>query len=547
MAPPIYFKVSIILQYLDLTNTLSGGKVMFKIRIVSAVALLALCVPIVGLATTIRVPDDQPTLEPIGSKSAIEGDTLSFQVTASDPNGTTPELWCENRPAGASFNDNGDGTGDFYWPIAAGQIGVFSMLFIASDGNLSDSESVQISVASRPPSVDSLYIGGSSSHQNIISHSPLIGWRYSDFGEDNDQEQYELAVGSDTEWPDAELWDRGVIQTSDTFTIYAGSTLLDGQTYYLRLRVYNGLDWSNWFETSFRMNSPPSAPSLLQPTGWEVTDGSVTLWLENAIDPENDSLWYEIDGYHDTDCVVGPQIDTTDISEGPDSTGIYFDLTPAENCFYCWSARAFDGNEHSDWTGYECFSVDGIPKTPTAPQCIYPVGLPDDILYEMLPEFLWSRALDPDPSDIVRHRLEISLDSSFTFVMRVDSLIGNRHTLVDSLDFGRHYWWKVLANDLMWHTSMSDTSDFWTWTLGDFDHTHLTDIGDLTILIDALLISLDPIEPPQLGDVTGDCIVDIGDVSRLIAHLFITMEDLEAGCEPAISTSDRDKQQERPR
>ena len=58
-----------------------------------------------------------PTLDPIGDKTVAEGDSLAFSVTASDPDGPAPiVLTASPLPPGASFTDNGDGTGDFSWP-----------------------------------------------------------------------------------------------------------------------------------------------------------------------------------------------------------------------------------------------------------------------------------------------------------------------------------------------------------------------------------------------------------------------------------------------
>ncbi len=100
--------------------------------------------------------NDPPVLDFIGSKDVNEGDTLRFTVTASDPNGTTPSLSAENRPSGADFADNGDGTGDFVWVPNFDQANVYYVTFIASDGELADSELVEITVnnTNRPPEID---------------------------------------------------------------------------------------------------------------------------------------------------------------------------------------------------------------------------------------------------------------------------------------------------------------------------------------------------------------------------------------------------------
>ena len=61
-------------------------------------------------------------LDPIGSKSVAEGATLTFTVTATDPNGDALTCSASNLPAGASFNP---ATQTFTWTPAYGQAGNF--------------------------------------------------------------------------------------------------------------------------------------------------------------------------------------------------------------------------------------------------------------------------------------------------------------------------------------------------------------------------------------------------------------------------------------
>ncbi len=89
-----------------------------------------------------------PVLDPIGSKGVIEGNHLEFRVTASDPDGTTPELRVENEPAGASFVDSLNGAGGFFYDPAVGDTGQYDVRFIASDGVAAGTEVVPITVIS---------------------------------------------------------------------------------------------------------------------------------------------------------------------------------------------------------------------------------------------------------------------------------------------------------------------------------------------------------------------------------------------------------------
>jgi PKD repeat protein len=99
-----------------------------------------------------------PVLAPIGTRTVFEADSLIFTVTASDPDGSTPTLAATNLPTNATFADNGNGTGRFAFYPTYFQAGIFNVLFIASDGMLTDSEMVQIAVinVNRPPVLASI-------------------------------------------------------------------------------------------------------------------------------------------------------------------------------------------------------------------------------------------------------------------------------------------------------------------------------------------------------------------------------------------------------
>ncbi len=100
-----------------------------------------------------------PVLDSIGPKSIVEGDTLEFVVTSSDPDGQIPSLSASPLPENALFNDNGDGTGIFRFVPNYLQSGTYFVLFVASDGDLADSENVQIDVieaGNQAPIIDSI-------------------------------------------------------------------------------------------------------------------------------------------------------------------------------------------------------------------------------------------------------------------------------------------------------------------------------------------------------------------------------------------------------
>lgn len=87
-----------------------------------------------------------PVLAEIGSQTAVEGTTLNFTVSATDPDGTIPTLSTSTLPGTATFVDNGDGTGTFNWGTVFTDAGDYQVTFTASDGSETDSEPVDISI-----------------------------------------------------------------------------------------------------------------------------------------------------------------------------------------------------------------------------------------------------------------------------------------------------------------------------------------------------------------------------------------------------------------
>jgi len=108
---------------------------------------------------TVTNTNRAPILDSIRSRTVIEGNTLAFSVTASDPDGAIPSLSATNVPTNASFTDNGNGSGSFSFSPNFAQAGVYNINFKASDGLLIDSELVQITVletGNQPPVLDSI-------------------------------------------------------------------------------------------------------------------------------------------------------------------------------------------------------------------------------------------------------------------------------------------------------------------------------------------------------------------------------------------------------
>jgi hypothetical protein len=121
------------------------------------------------ITVTVNEVNLPPVLNPIGPKTINEGALLQFTITASDPDlpAQTLTYSASNLPPGATFNPT---TRVFSWTPTSGQAGAYpSVHFEVSDGSLTDSEDITITVTA-PPSHP---VGGYSislTKQTPISH-----------------------------------------------------------------------------------------------------------------------------------------------------------------------------------------------------------------------------------------------------------------------------------------------------------------------------------------------------------------------------------------
>jgi hypothetical protein len=85
-----------------------------------------------------------PVLAAIGNRNVDEGGTLTFTVSASDPDGGTLIYSASNLPTGAAFTP---GTRTFTWTPGNIQAGTYpGVRFTVSDGSLNDLENITITV-----------------------------------------------------------------------------------------------------------------------------------------------------------------------------------------------------------------------------------------------------------------------------------------------------------------------------------------------------------------------------------------------------------------
>jgi hypothetical protein len=97
-----------------------------------------------------------PVLDPIGSRTLGDGESLAVTLGASDPDGDALSFAAQGLPAGASLADHADGSAELSWTPDPGASGTFPVTVVVTDAGdppASDSETFGITVggANRPP------------------------------------------------------------------------------------------------------------------------------------------------------------------------------------------------------------------------------------------------------------------------------------------------------------------------------------------------------------------------------------------------------------
>jgi hypothetical protein len=137
-----------------------------------------------------------PLLNPIGANSGNEGELLTFTITATDADGDQLTYSASNLPDGASFAPD---TQTFSWTPRYDQAGVYSVHFEVSDGSLTDSGDVTITIAQ--PSADWDVNGdGAANVLDMVlvgqrwGESGLTGWIREDANEDGTVDVLDMII-----------------------------------------------------------------------------------------------------------------------------------------------------------------------------------------------------------------------------------------------------------------------------------------------------------------------------------------------------------------
>jgi len=133
-----------------------------------------------------------PVLGTMDDKSAFVSEPLTFTVDAADPDGDTIEYSAQGLPSGATFASQ-----TFSWTPEYSQLGSCNVTFIASDGQLEDSETTTITVSATDTSAPTVTNCSPAADSIQVPLNSLISLHVVDVGKGVDANSVAINVNDD--------------------------------------------------------------------------------------------------------------------------------------------------------------------------------------------------------------------------------------------------------------------------------------------------------------------------------------------------------------
>ena len=239
-------------------------------------------------------------------------------------------------------------------------------------------------------------------------------------------------------------------------TCYSPSFDLNpGQTYYWRVRSYNGTTYSSWMAVkSFVVESPNSAPSAPVPNS-PASGGTVSLLrpvlkVNNSTDVDGDDLTYSYQVSTNSSFTnIVSQI--SGVAEGGGSTTSWtVSINLVDGNTYYWRSRAYDGQAYSNYSSTRAFSVDLPNNPPSAPGPTQPTQ--GAVVSTLNPVLTIGNSSDSDGDDLT-YMFQISSVANFSTVAAQASNIAEgggtttSWTVPTTLSDETLYYWRARAYD----------------------------------------------------------------------------------------------------
>lgn len=353
--------------------------------------------------------------------------------------------------------------------------------------------------------------------EHVVSQTPTIAWDYRS-PQGLPQSTYQLDIGTNADWTVVETWSSYPQQSLDTAIVYGGIPLEKGMRYWIRLRVSDGSEWSQWRYMTFRLNSPPPQPEPVSPHNVVLNNSNIMFTANAGTDAEGDPQAMEFVLCTDEGLtVVAAQRQGAAVANNKATWNLIMTLN--ENWQYYWGVRAYDGYEYSDPSAVATFWMDQLGEKPLPFGHLYPSTLQEEAVSSVRPRLLWQAALDPDPCDTLVYEVEMATDSLFLFHYVVGGIRDTFFTPTVALHVNTQYWWQIKATDKYSNVEFSGVGSFWTWMQGDLNLSRKIDLSDLSWMISYLTTHGVVLPNDNIGDLDGNCRIDLSDLSRLAFYM----------------------------
>ncbi len=443
-----------------------------------------------------------PVLEFIPDRTGLEGESLSFVVQGSDPDGTIPRLSASPLPAGASFTEQGNGIAAFAWTPAAGQAGRYEIAFAASDGALEDRKRAALTIRSlsdsdgdgmkddwerhyfgsldrdgtgdydgdglsdlaeflqgKDPSMSNApgtpEIFSPEDNSEVAELQPPLVVENSIDPDVDDVITYDFEVYSDEAMAAETLVANAtdIAETFDTTSWTVPQELLDNTWHFWRVRATDGYGFSQWAYGAFFVNTendPPGPFNISSPEdGSEVDTLTPILEVTNSFDVDEDVLTYSFEVYADSS-MTALIASVTGVLQGADgSTSWTVDTPLSDNAWYYWRAVATDEHGASTATTVASFFVNTANDAPGMPAVHYPADGSEVSVQEL--DLIVTNATDVD-GDRLTYFFELDTVNTFGSPVKISSgsvLEGLTTTAwrVSGLEENTWYFWRVKTSD----------------------------------------------------------------------------------------------------
>ena len=386
-----------------------------------------------------------------------------------------------------------------------------------------------IPVPTRYPQIMNMAVENQDS-LHVVDHTPQLSWNYFD-ADGNAPAGYQIQMNYDLGWYEDPPWDTDPVVSGDTFVVYDGPTVADGDYLNFRLRVSNGLLWSPWEYMTIRFNNIPTTPENLSPDNMitvQVNPPSFTH--DNCTDTDYDQLYYDYEIYYDAALTnlalsyYGFQRQSGSMTTWTGETLL------VEDSVYYWRVRASDTYETSAWSYKGDFWLNAENMVPDAFDLIEPED--GTVSEDSLPVFTWTASDDADSHDKLKYVLYYSTDETFATNLQLTNISDTTVSLSTPLTFGNTYYWKVMAYDLFDGETFSTQTFSYSYSsgyiCGDANSDGSFNLADASFIINAIFFQGE--QPNQAAsDVNLDGMVNIADASYMINAIFFGGP---APCEP---------------